>query len=230
MSGFHGDRKDNQKLSDIFITSIAGVASQLKRFFPDKIVPVVQTRGTNHFRAMFTQNRKIKKPFFAYTMTTMETNTQGYNPFVLHRRGRYGPKILSDVDPESTTEIIYNFMPATVAFRVLFITDDASDTIALAQHWLLAARNHYLDFVIDAEDQATINIKVNMDQQINFPDLEFEEIGESMVMELSMSIDTYHGSTSKKLSVSSTHLNLSSVVMDESGRSLANLGGKVYQK
>jgi hypothetical protein len=211
MSDHIGTRLDELPQSDIFEVSIAGVQAQLKRFFPKKDVPVVKSTGMNHFRALFRKNQKINRPFFVYMPSTAETPTEGYNSFILRRIGRLGPRLTSIVDGNTQAAVMYHFMPVNVAFRVLFLTDDSRDVNALVQRWLTAARHHYLNFQIDVEGDAPIYIKVNMDQNIQFPDLEMEEIGESYLVELTMNIDTYHGVIDKRVMVTTMALNLSGV-------------------
>lgn len=225
MSDNVGTRLDALPQSEIYTTSIAGVAAQLKRFFPGKDVPVVKSTGMNHFRALFKRNKKIERPFFAYMPSTIETPTEGYNSFILRRIGRLGPKLPgTSIEGQPAATIMYHFMPVNVAFRVLFITDDSRDVDALAQRWLTAARHHYLNFQIDVEGQAPIYIKVNMDQSIQVPDLEFDEIGESYVVELNLNIDTYHGSVARRVVVSTMNVNLAGVSSDAEDKAvLANL-------
>ena len=223
MSDHVGTRLDKLPQSEIYVTSIAGVQAQLKRFFPERDVPVVQSTGMNHFRALFRQGKKIVRPFFAYMPTTIETPTEGYNPFILRRLGRFGPKLPDSQGDEAPATVMYHFMPANVAFRVLFVTDDSRDVHALVQRWLTAARHHYLNFQIDVEGEAPIYIKVNMDQSIQFPDLELDEIGESYVVELSMNIDTYHGSVARRVVVTTMNVDLSGVATQSDGTAvLAN--------
>lgn len=237
-----GDRLDQLPQSDIFLVSISGLLGQLKRFFPNKEVPVVMYTGSTHLRAMARKaGNKLTFPFFAVKIATAEENNTGYNPFILNKRGvqlGISTSQITDGGGESASVQILHLTPAIVTLDVMLVCDDVKDVYFYMQRWLASARHRYLDFQLEPEESnAPISIRVEMDRAFNFPDLEIEELGEKFNPASQLTMQTYHGVVGKKIVITGQKVDLSSVQQSVDGASaqliasvMSNLAGKTWTK
>jgi hypothetical protein len=213
-----GNRLDQLPESDVYLTSIYGINKGLKSFFPDRDVPVVPTTGTTHLRALMRKNRKISFPFFTTNIATTEENVTGYNAFSLRKQGITSAR-LGSTGSKQTMNYRFHLSPASVVINVMFLTNDVKDIYAFTPRWLAASNGHYLNFSItaaqedgDEKDLAPIDINVTLDKTIQFPDMEIEEMDAFYTLQTSLSMATYHGVVSKKLSIISTRVNIDTIV------------------
>jgi len=209
-------RIDDLPESDVFEISILGLGQQLQRFFPDRTIDVVTIAGMTALRSMARKNAgKIKFPFFAMRPSSLAKNGEGYNPTILARRGRIGPRLSGDTG--NITDAVFHLVPTKVTMNVNMLTNDFKDVIRFSQRWMFASIKNYLNYQLDVEGEAPINIHVQLMEEFTFPDMENEDVGELFNVEATLTLNTYLGYVRKRVAIQSALITTSSVNETENG-------------
>lgn len=176
--------------SELFEDTIAGFDSQLEYFRGAPYPPLTIVPLTNDTQLMETARKqnsdKLKFPFFARRLTSVEERSDQMNGFLLRMEG------LSRKD-NAGNWYQFRLMPIKITFTVNFVCQDQQQLHLFAQRWLDCSRLHYLDFDLEYFDNV-IKIKTNCDNNISMPDISTDDTGSMYNAETSVNLDCFCGS------------------------------------
>ncbi len=205
----------DDKLSDIFTQSMEGFASRLRNLFPEKRVSVVDGSLDAAKKQLQRQGQQIKYPFFAVQFRGSDINRDGYNVKALLRRGKLGAQI-GDAQT-NTTDSFYHLIPTNVDITVQFQTNDIRDVYAFTQRWTLAATQNLFQMWIEAADtsdprnRAPIDIRVELNPQLQIPELNADERDTDYTYEATALMRTYMGTIRQKMRLVGHKMNFGTV-------------------
>lgn len=202
----------DDKLSDIFVQSLEGFATRLRTLFPEKKIPVVDGSLEAAKKQLSKQGQQIKYPFFSVQYRGSDVNREGYNVKALLRRGRLGAQIGDG--PSPNTDSFYHLIPSLVDITVQFATNDVQDVYKFAQRWTLAAEQNLFQMWLEAADtsdprnKAPIHIRVELNPQLQIPELNNDERDADYTFEVSAQMRTYMGTIRQKMRVMGVRWNM----------------------
>lgn len=209
----------NDNLSDVFLQSMEGFASRLRSLFPNKKITVVDGSLEAAKKQVGKQGQQIRYPIMAVQFRGSDVNREGYNVKALLRRGKLGPKVGDDVS--AAADSLYHFIPVTVDVSVQFMTNSISDVYTFLQRWVLAAEQNLFQMWIESAEtsdpnaQAPIHIRVELNPQLQVPDMNMDDRDADYTMEASATMRTYIGTTRTRLRVTGPVINFSIVSATE---------------
>lgn len=195
----------DDKLCDVYKQSLEGFAIRLRSLFPDRTIMVVDGSLDAAKKQLSKRGEQIKYPFFAIQFRGTDTNKEGYNVKALMRRGRRGAMQGDSLNPVSTS--VYHLLPVTVNISVQFQTNDVKDVYDFTQRWLLAAEQNLFQMWLEAADtsdpnrKAPIHIRVELDSQLQIPELNADEKDADYTFEANAIMRTYIGTIRKAMNI-----------------------------
>jgi hypothetical protein len=169
-------------------------------------------------------------PMFAVSLSDSADKTDGYNNFALHRRGVIlKSKSFTATAPNANQRtqvgtIRAHLSAMTQAITVSLLTETEKDIYDFVPRWIDCCRYRYLSFQIYTENdvapplgfaqlrgsatpEAAIDIRVEGDKQVQYPDLEMEETGNMFTVQVNATMNTYSGVITNQLSIGGGKIN-----------------------
>jgi len=190
--------------SNIFKASIEQFGRELGNMFPDRLiadredVPVFLIKSSGDLKDIRDQKQdnKFAIPLFTYKLSNMTIVKDRFNRNTLRNRGILTKKVKkpegdSRLDDPNVVYKSLHLTPVDVTMEVVFICS-YEDQLYFGPIWQQAAENKFLSFPIDIDD-ITISIKVQLSEDIDFTDINFDDAMSYVQCTTSAVMSTYHG-------------------------------------
>ena len=205
--------------SNIWEACLQGLLEQFSNFFDTK-TPVIMVASRTDLREKVKNKKTSKLPFFAVQVSSASVNRTGYNAFALKHTGKKGPKIRSEEGPGGISErqLIYKFIPTQAQISIRFLTQSDKEVMAFTTKWLEHSVAYGLDYEITVGDKSAINIHVELEEQISYPDLELEDMGSLYTIETMVTLFGYSGKVERVKTINKVQTTVSAISSDQINR------------
>lgn len=179
--------------SNLYEVSIEGFVDVLKNLmkFDDKKPTISYVTGQNQFRELFKRTGEINYPFFVYTINRLSEDNQRYNNFALRKSGFRADKNIDD-----NFSYNYKLKAVNVTLTIRFITNNNKHVHEFAKRWLLISKAIKFD-IVERNGSFSVQIGVDIPDEVEFPEQEFEDIGDIFQAETTADIKTFIGDVHK---------------------------------